>query len=55
MLLRSACDACHRMKRKCDGKHPCTRCERRGRDCVYGYKQKSGPPKGSKRKLIEDE
>lgn len=55
MLLRAACDACHRMKRKCDGKHPCTRCERRSRDCFYSYKQKSGPPKGSKRKLIEDE
>lgn len=55
MLLRAACDACHRMKRKCDGKHPCTRCERRSRDCFYSYKQKSGPPKGSKRKLIEEE
>lgn len=55
MLLRAACDACHRMKRKCDGKQPCTRCERRGRDCFYSCKQKSGPPKGSKRKLVEHE
>eukprot|EP00903_Cladosiphon_okamuranus_P010831 g10232.t1 len=43
------------MKRKCDGKQPCARCERRSRDCLYSYKQKSGPPKGSKRKLIEEE
>lgn len=43
------------MKRKCDGKHPCTRCDRRGRDCFYSCKQKSGPPKGSKRKLVEEE
>lgn len=43
------------MKRKCDGRHPCTRCERRNRDCFYSCKQKSGPPKGSKRKLVEAE
>lgn len=43
------------MKRKCDGKHPCARCDRRGRDCFYSCKQKSGPPKGSKRKLLEEE
>lgn len=55
MLLRAACDACHRMKRKCDGKNPCTRCDRRGRECFYSCKQKSGPPKGSKRKLVEAE
>lgn len=54
-MLRAACDACHRMKRKCDGKQPCTRCERRSRDCAYSNKQKSGPPKGSKRKLVEAE
>ena len=43
------------MKRKCDGKQPCARCARRKRECFYSYKQKSGPPKGSKRKLIEAE
>ncbi|CAM9493268.1 unnamed protein product, partial [Laminaria digitata] len=52
IVLRSACDACHRMKRKCDGLQPCNRCRRRSRSCGYSYKQKSGPPKGSKRKLI---
>ncbi|CAM9691520.1 unnamed protein product, partial [Ectocarpus sp. 13 AM-2016] len=52
VVLRSACDACHRMKRKCDGLQPCNRCRRRSRPCGYSYKQKSGPPKGSKRKLI---
>ena len=40
------------MKRKCDGMQPCNRCRRRSRACAYSYKQKSGPPKGSKRKLI---
>lgn len=53
--LRAACDVCHRMKRKCDGKQPCTRCDRHNRDCAYSCKQKSGPPKGSKRKLVEAE
>lgn len=43
------------MKRRCDGRQPCTRCDRRNRDCTYSYRQKSGPPKGSKRKLLEDE
>lgn len=52
VVLRNACDACHRMKRKCDGLQPCHRCRRRSRPCGYSYKQKSGPPKGSKRKLI---
>lgn len=52
VVLRNACDACHRMKRKCDGLQPCSRCRRRSRPCGYSYKQKSGPPKGSKRKLI---
>ncbi|CAM9917039.1 unnamed protein product, partial [Scytosiphon promiscuus] len=52
VVLRSACDACHRMKRKCNGLQPCDRCRRRSRPCGYSYKQKSGPPKGSKRKLI---
>lgn len=52
VVLRNACDACHRMKRKCDGLQPCNRCRRRSRPCGYSYKQKSGPPKGSKRKLI---
>ncbi|EWG53371.1 hypothetical protein FVEG_17104 [Fusarium verticillioides 7600] len=33
-----ACTVCHSQKLKCDGAHPCGRCARRQRDCVYPVK-----------------
>ncbi|KAK7574996.1 hypothetical protein V3481_016961 [Fusarium oxysporum f. sp. vasinfectum] len=33
-----ACTVCHSQKLKCDGAHPCGRCARRQRECVYPVK-----------------
>ncbi|CAM9268884.1 unnamed protein product [Ectocarpus sp. 6 AP-2014] len=41
--LRTTCDACTIGKIKCDGGHPCKRCQRRGSECVYREKKRCGP------------
>ncbi|KAF7865235.1 hypothetical protein EAF04_006212 [Stromatinia cepivora] len=38
---RRACTACHSSKIKCDGKSPCSRCEKRRIPCKYGARQES--------------
>ncbi|CBJ27453.1 conserved unknown protein [Ectocarpus siliculosus] len=41
--FRTTCDACTLGKIKCDGGHPCRRCQRRGSECVYREKKRCGP------------
>lgn len=37
--LRTTCDGCTISKVKCDGGHPCKRCQRRRVECVYREKK----------------
>lgn len=37
--LRTTCDSCTISKIKCDGGHPCKRCQRRKSECVYSEKK----------------
>lgn len=37
--LRTTCDGCTISKIKCDGGHPCKRCQRRRQQCVYSEKK----------------
>lgn len=48
--LRTACENCRQSKVKCNlsGKNVCTRCLRHGLQCLYGFANRSGKPKGSK-------
>ncbi|KAE8153687.1 hypothetical protein BDV25DRAFT_148951 [Aspergillus avenaceus] len=48
--LRRACNLCHRMKLRCSGTSPCSRCHDAGSDCVYSFAAKIGKPKGSRNK-----
>ncbi|KLL02702.1 MAG: hypothetical protein MRECE_51c006 [Mycoplasmataceae bacterium CE_OT135] len=38
---RAVCDACKKVKKKCDGEQPCSRCERAKTGCKYAKKQMS--------------
>lgn len=43
----TACDACKRLHKRCDGSFPvCGRCSNLDKKCIYSGKKKSGPPKG---------
>ncbi|KAJ5787469.1 hypothetical protein N7457_002459 [Penicillium paradoxum] len=48
--LRRACDICHRMKLRCSGTNPCSRCQDAVAECVYSFAAKIGKPKGSRNK-----
>ena len=41
--LHTACDCCRTLKIKCDGKAPCSRCDRRNTKCLYSLQHKAGP------------
>lgn len=43
---RRACVACHSSKIKCDGKNPCSRCEKKMIPCKYGSEQESSAAAG---------
>ncbi|KXJ85046.1 hypothetical protein Micbo1qcDRAFT_169726 [Microdochium bolleyi] len=52
--LRSACDACHRAKVRCNGATTCSRCIRDHVECRYSYRAHLGKPKGTlNKKTIE--
>ena len=54
--IRSACDACHRMKVRCTGDVPCEGCLNSRNLCFYSYSGRLGRPKGTKnRKRKPDE
>ena len=40
---RTACEPCHKRKRKCDGSQPCNTCERNGYRCSYRPPTKAQP------------
>lgn len=40
--VKKTCENCIRAKIKCDGKLPCERCKKRGRECVFLAEQKRG-------------
>ncbi|KAK7931651.1 C6 zinc finger domain protein [Apiospora marii] len=46
--LRNACDACHRLKRKCTGATPCENCSSSGSSCFYSVAGRLGRPPGSR-------
>ncbi|KAK7991957.1 hypothetical protein PG988_000751 [Apiospora saccharicola] len=46
--LRNACDACHRLKRKCTGSMPCENCSLSGSSCFYSVAGRLGRPPGSR-------
>ncbi|KAI8609870.1 hypothetical protein BC830DRAFT_1173182 [Chytriomyces sp. MP71] len=39
-----ACEACHRLRKRCDFLDPCGRCSRRGVECVYVNPRPRAPP-----------
>jgi hypothetical protein len=46
--IPTACDYCRRLHEKCDGNHPCQRCTRRNKTCLFT--EVSGPaPKKQKK------
>ncbi|KAF2153105.1 hypothetical protein K461DRAFT_312575 [Myriangium duriaei CBS 260.36] len=50
--LHAACDICRKRKLKCTGEHPkCSRCERKGLDCIYAVQKTMGRPK---KRPVED-
>ena len=46
--IRSACDACHKMKVRCSGDVPCETCLNTGDLCIYSYSGRLGRPKGTR-------
>lgn len=46
--LRNACDACHKLKRRCTGTMPCENCASLGSSCFYSMAGRLGRPRGSK-------
>ncbi|KAL6719036.1 hypothetical protein ACLMJK_003271 [Lecanora helva] len=46
--MRSACDACHKMKVRCSGEVPCETCLNSGNLCLYSYTGRLGRPKGTR-------
>ncbi|KAH9261700.1 hypothetical protein BASA81_000356 [Batrachochytrium salamandrivorans] len=40
--VKKTCENCIKAKIKCDGKLPCERCGKRGRECIYLAEQKRG-------------
>ena len=46
--VRSACDACHKMKVRCTGEVPCEICLNSGNLCFYSYSGRLGRPKGTR-------
>ncbi|PCH38896.1 hypothetical protein WOLCODRAFT_43600, partial [Wolfiporia cocos MD-104 SS10] len=49
--VTTACDSCRKRKLRCDGRTPsCSNCSLYEANCHYAAgRNKSGPPKGSKR------
>lgn len=45
--VRSACDACHKMKVRCTGEVPCETCLNSGNLCLYSFSGRLGRPKGT--------
>ena len=45
--IRSACDACHKMKVRCSGEVPCETCVTSGSLCFYSHTGPLGRPKGT--------
>ena len=46
--VRSACDACHKMKVRCTGEVPCETCLNSGNLCLYSFSGRLGRPKGTR-------
>lgn len=46
--IRSACDACHKMKVRCTGEVPCETCLTSGNLCLYSFSGRLGRPKGTR-------
>ena len=46
--LRNACDACHKLKRRCTGAMPCENCASLGSSCFYSVAGRLGRPRGSR-------
>lgn len=46
--LRNACDACHRLGRRCRGGMPCENCVSIGYSCLYSVVGRLGRPRGSR-------
>lgn len=46
--LHNACDACHKLKRRCTGGMPCENCVSTGSSCLYSVVGRLGRPRGSR-------
>lgn len=46
--IRSACDACHKTKIRCNGEVLCEACLNSGNLCIYSYSGRLGRPKGTR-------
>ncbi|KAI9018244.1 hypothetical protein DFJ74DRAFT_770032 [Hyaloraphidium curvatum] len=42
LLMRTSCDGCRGVRRKCDGKIPCGRCVKKASACTRGARRKAG-------------